>query len=312
LPAHIRYSRPELEASEVTKDKILFVEDDPEQANVLRLYFEAQGYEVMQASWGRDGVEMARQNPPDLIVLDIRLPDVDGYEVCRQIRRNWRTSQTPVIFLTELKQRGERLAGLKLGAIDYLTKPYDVQELRLRVRNALSRAKFESLVDPVTGLPGEKLIDSRLQELIRDKNWAIVLVSVLGLEDFKERYGFVSGNEVLRATSLVLTKAIFDLGGHDNFVGDPGRGDFIMVVAPEIIPQLQERVITELKRNFARFYPVSDREGQTPDAAPSSESLPAISVAIGTVTDHDVSFGEVSEVISTLIKRRTVVATVPQ
>ncbi len=197
-------------------------------------------------------------------MLDILLPDVDGYEVCRQIRRNWRTSQTPVIFLTDLRQRGERLAGLKLGAIDFLTKPYDVQELRLRVRNALNRAKFESLVNPVTGLPGEKLLDSRLNELIESKDWAIVLISILGLDDFKERYGFVSGNEVLRATSQVLTKAVVDLGGPDSFVGDPGRGDFIVVVAPECVQKLQERIVDELKRSFACFYPMADREDLRP------------------------------------------------
>lgn len=290
----------------MAKDKILFVEDDPEQANVLRLYFESQGYEVMHAGWGRDGVEMARQNPPDLIVLDILLPDVDGYEVCRQIRRNWRTSQTPVIFLTDLRQRGERLAGLKLGAIDFLTKPYDVQELRLRVRNALNRAKFESLVNPVTGLPGEKLIDSRLKELIQDEDWAIVLISILGLEEFKERFGFVSANEVLRATSLVLTKAVLDLGGPDSFVGDPGRGDFIVIITPESVPKLQEQVIDELKRNIACLYPVADRE----DVA--AGAIPVISVAIGAVIDREVTFGEVSEVISALIQRRVVVATAPQ
>ena len=292
----------------MTKDKILFVEDDPEQANVLRLYFESQGYEVMQASWGRDGVEMARKNPPDLIVLDIRLPDLDGYEVCRQIRRNWRTSQTPVIFLTDLKQRGERLAGLKLGAVDYLTKPYDVQELRLRVRNALSRSKFESLVDPVTGLPGEKLIDSRLQEIIHGRNWAIVLLSILGLEEFSERYGFVSSNEVLRATSLVLTKAVGDLGGPDDFVGDPGRGDFIVVTSPETVTPLKERVVTELKRNIAYFYPVADRE---PPADKAHEAAPVISIALGTLTAEEITFTDASQVMSALIKRRAVVATVP-
>jgi GGDEF domain-containing protein len=211
-----------------------------------------------------------------------------------------------------LKQRGERLAGLKLGAIDYLTKPYDVQELRLRVRNALSRSKFESLVDPVTGLPGEKLIDSRLEEMIHSKNWAIILLSILGLEEFSEQYGFVSSNEVLRATSLVLTKAVGDLGGPDDFVGDPGRGDFIVVVAPNTVSQLKERVVTELKRTIAYFYPLADREPSDDKTAPPRERVPVISIAIGTITDQEVTFSAVSEVVASLIKRRAVVAAVPQ
>jgi PleD family two-component response regulator len=287
---------------------ILVVEDEPQYVRAIRITLEKSEFDVLTAPDGQTAVQLAADEKPKLILLDIHLPDLDGYEVCRQIRRNWRTSQTPVIFLTDLKQRGERLAGLKLGAIDYLTKPYDVQELRLRVRNALSRSKFESLVDPVTGLPGEKLIDSRLQEVIHGKIWAIVLLSILGLEEFSERYGFVSSNEVLRATSLVLTKAVGDLGGPDDFVGDPGRGDFIVVTAPDTVSPLNERILTELKRNIAYFYPVADRE---PPADKTHEAVPVISIAMGAITAEEITFTDEAQVMPALVKRRVIVATVP-
>ncbi|HID62834.1 MAG TPA: response regulator transcription factor, partial [Anaerolineae bacterium] len=117
------------------KNKILIVEDDLDTSDMLRVYFEAQGYEVLTAAWGGDALEICQKTLPDLIIQDIRLPDIDGYEICRRLRDNLRTSQIPFIFLTEKRERDDKIAGLKLGAVDYITKPFDVQELRLRVRN---------------------------------------------------------------------------------------------------------------------------------------------------------------------------------
>ncbi|MCE7861891.1 MAG: DNA-binding response regulator, partial [Chloroflexi bacterium CFX2] len=121
------------------KQKILIVEDDPDVAEMLTAYFRSQEYDVFTVNWGEDGVRSALQVNPELVILDIRLPDIDGYEVAYRLRKNRRTSNIPIIFLTEKRDRSDRLQGLEIGADDYITKPFDVQELRLRVRNALNR-----------------------------------------------------------------------------------------------------------------------------------------------------------------------------
>ena len=90
---------------------------------------------------------------PHLIVLDIMLPDIDGYEVCRTLRTNTRTSHIPVIFLTQKDERSDKLKGLELGADNYITKPFDIEELKLYVQNAIARSERESLTDPQSGLP---------------------------------------------------------------------------------------------------------------------------------------------------------------
>ena len=118
------------------KSKILIVEDDLDIAEMLNAYFRVQGYEVFTVNWGEDGVRAAQTVLPDLMILDIRLPDIDGYEVARRVRSDRRTSDIPIIFLTEKRERIDRLQGFEVGADDYITKPFDVQELRLRVRNA--------------------------------------------------------------------------------------------------------------------------------------------------------------------------------
>ncbi len=135
------------------KPKILIVEDDPDVAEMLNAYFRVQGYEVFTVNWGEDGVRAGQSVAPDLIILDIRLPDIDGFEVARRLRSDRRTNEIPIIFLTEKRDRGDRLQGLEVGADDYITKPFDVQELRLRVRNALKRVSQGSLTNPVSGLP---------------------------------------------------------------------------------------------------------------------------------------------------------------
>jgi len=135
------------------KQSILIVEDDLDLAEMLNAYFRVQGYDVLTAAWGEDAVRISQENTPDIVLLDIRLPDIDGYEVCRRMRTQRRTENLPIIFLTERRDRIDKLQGLELGVVDYITKPFDIQELRLRVRNALRRASLESLVNPVTGLP---------------------------------------------------------------------------------------------------------------------------------------------------------------
>ena len=115
------------------KPKILIVEDDLDVAEMLNAYFRVQGYEVIAVNWGEDGVRACQTENPDLVILDIRLPDIDGYEVARRLRDDRRTKEVPIIFLTEKRERADRLQGLELGADDYITKPYDVQELRHQV-----------------------------------------------------------------------------------------------------------------------------------------------------------------------------------
>ena len=147
----------------MSKGRILVVEDDNDISNMLKIYFSAQGYEVTIAGRGNDALERTRKQLPNVIVLDIMLPDIDGYEVCTRLRRNLRTSHVPIIFLTQKDERSDRIAGLELGADDYITKPFDIEELRLRVQGAMRRAERESLTNPTTGLPSGKMIEEQLR-----------------------------------------------------------------------------------------------------------------------------------------------------
>src|SRR5688572_17829010 len=154
--------------------RLLIVEDDIDISNMLKIYFNGLGYDADVAMRGSEALEKTRQVLPHLIVLDIMLPDIDGYEVCRTLRTNTRTSHIPVIFLTQKDERSDRLQGLELGADDYITKPFDIEELKLRVQGAIRRSERESLTDPRSGLPSSRLIEDQLRLIIRGKGWALL------------------------------------------------------------------------------------------------------------------------------------------
>ncbi|HEX9925382.1 MAG TPA: response regulator, partial [Anaerolineae bacterium] len=197
-------------------------------------------------------------DPPDLILLDVRLPDIDGFEVGQYLQEDVRTSRLPVIFVTERRARDDRIAGLKLGAIDYITKPFDVQELRLRIRNALRRAGSQN--NPVTGLPGEKLTEDRLSLMLEREGWSALAINILGLGKFNEIYGFVARDDVLRAIALTMTSAVDELGSIDDFVGHPSEGQFIIITVPGKVAQLREHIAERLNQAMTYFYPIHDRE----------------------------------------------------
>ena len=166
--------------------KILIVEDDLDVAEMLNAYFGVQGYDVVTVNWGEDGVKSCIEERPDLVILDIRLPDIDGYEVAKRLRDDRRTKEVPIIFLTEKRDRADRLHGLELGADDYITKPFDIQELRLRVRNSLERMVQNTLTNPVSGLPEGALVDEQLAECLQRDSHSLILVSLENLEPFRE------------------------------------------------------------------------------------------------------------------------------
>jgi DNA-binding response OmpR family regulator len=242
------------------KSKILIVEDDLDVAEMLNAYFRVQGYEVFTVNWGEDGVRAAQTVLPDLLILDIRLPDIDGYEVARRVRTDRHTSQIPIIFLTEKRERIDRLQGFEVGADDYITKPFDVQELRLRVRNALKRVSQASLTNPVSGLPEGPLVEERLSEVIHKSGWALIHISINHLDAFREAYGFVASDDVLRAISLMIHNTMKETGSTEDFIGHISPTDFVIVVPPANLPPFQERIRSRLEQSLDYFYPIKDRE----------------------------------------------------
>jgi DNA-binding response OmpR family regulator len=279
------------------KQKLLIVEDDLDVADMLNAYFRVQGYEVFTVNWGEDGIRACQASRPDLVILDIRLPDIDGYEVARQLRSNRRTADIPIIFLTEKRDRTDRLQGLELGADDYITKPFDIQELRLRVRNAMMRAHQDTLTNPVTGLPDGTLVDERLQDCLRRADWVMLIISLVNLDAFRETYGFVASDDVLRAVSLMIQNAVRELGGQEDFLGHLDATDFVLITKAERSQAIQERVRSRLEQSMDYFYPLKDREQP-------SMLKKRLEIKMGSLTPVEGPFSSVDNLKLSLLRKK--------
>ena len=165
--------------------KIMIVDDEPDILTMLQLYFDRNNYNVVITHHGEDAVKKAIQSPPDLIILDIVLPDIDGYEVCKQLRQNLRTKYIPIIFLSQRNNRKDKLQGLELGADDYITKPFDIEELLLRVQNALKRGERESYTDAQSRLPSIRIIEECLRDIIKKEGWSFLDIHINQFQPFR-------------------------------------------------------------------------------------------------------------------------------
>jgi PleD family two-component response regulator len=281
------------------KARLLVVEDDIDIGNMLKIYFSGMDFDVDVAVRGGDALEKTKQVLPHLIVLDIMLPDIDGYEVCRNLRTNMRTSHIPVIFLTQKDERSDKLQGLELGADDYITKPFDIEELKLRVQGAIRRSERESLTDPRSGLPAGRLIEDQLRRIIRQKGWALLDARINNFEPFKDVYGFVAGDDVLRFTAMLIGEVVDEIGTTSDFIGHAGGDNFIIITmegkADAIKARLKERFDTEVQTHY-NFMDRQQGFMQAPAADGTTVKVPFMSISIGVVSPSMQSFADIREI----------------
>ncbi|RCK73407.1 MAG: Two-component response regulator SA14-24 [Anaerolineae bacterium] len=293
----------------MSKARLLIVEDDNDIATMLRLYFASQGYEVDIAGRGSEALEKTRQSMPHLIILDIMLPDFDGFEVCRTLRTHTRTSHVPIIFLTQKDERSDKLQGLELGADDYITKPFDIEELKLRVQRAISRAEQQSLTDPRSGLPSGRLIEEQLRRIIQSDGWAFMDVRINAFSAFTEVYGFVAGDDVLRFTAMLLNEVVNQLGTPEDFIGHVGGSNFILITAQERAEAIRKTLKERFAQEVLAHYNFLDREQGyllVTDDSGRTVKVPLMTLAVGMISPKDHTFADIREITELAAEARRV------
>src|SRR5215212_179348 len=272
--------------SEPNKGKILVVDDTVDIATMLQFYFNAKGFQTRMVHRGGEALNTTRQWAPNLILLDINMPDMDGYDVCRQLRANLRTSHVPIIFLTEKTEKSDKIRGLELGVDDYITKPFDMEELHLRAVNTLRRANQESYTHPVTGLPGARLIEEQLKHLLRQSNWALAMATVNFFTEFNNVYGFVAGDDGLKTISMILADVLNEKGTPQDFLGHIGGPDFVFTTLPENVKAIAEAVVMRFDRDIPLLYSYQDRKAGHMMIQEDRETrhVPLMTLSIGMIT----------------------------
>jgi DNA-binding response OmpR family regulator len=284
----------------MSKGRILVVEDDFDISNMLRIYFGAQGYDVQVAPKGADALSMTRKQLPNLIMLDIMLPDMNGYDVCRELRTTTRTSHIPIIFLTQKDERSDKIQGLELGADDYITKPFDIEELKLRVQNAISAAQRQTQIDSRSNLPTGRLIEDQLRNLMRtSKDWSYLDLKVNGFDAFTDVYGFVAGDEVIRFIALLVGEVIDESGTTDDYAGHPGRDNFIIITHAPDAEAMRQRLSQRFNEEVLQHYSFIDRERGyllVPDPTYGERQVSLMTLAVGMVSTRTHQFSDIREV----------------
>ena len=260
------------------KQRILAVEDDMDVAELLIMFFEGQGYEIFHADTGQRGIALARSRLPNIILLDIMLPDMEGFEVCRQLRSTNLTKYIPTVFLTQRNAHADKVSGLELGADDYITKPFDIEELRARVQHSIMRATRDHLHESITGLPTSTLIDEEFANFSNgSQSWARLDFRLEGYNEFLDAYGFLTANDALNLAARTLSKSVVEHGTQNDFVGVVSAGHFVVFTYAEDAANLSKKAgeaFSERATSLYKFGDPSDKYAVIDAGLPSETRIP--------------------------------------
>lgn len=245
----------------MANQRILIADDEADIRLVLRTRLEFEGFTVLEAGNGTEAVAMAQDQSPDLIVLDVMMPELDGVEVCNRLRASFTTRHIPVIMVTARAGREDKLAGLGKGANDYITKPFDLNEVTQRVRNTLEWSRQQRSASPLTGLPGNHSINAEIRRrLAEERPFALLQIDVDHFKAFNDYYGYGRGDEAIQLLARILTESVYRRTGSDGFVGHIGGDDFVVLCPCEHAEDLGEDILTWFNTGSSDLYDPEDRE----------------------------------------------------
>jgi diguanylate cyclase (GGDEF)-like protein len=250
---------PPLKASE--KYSVLIIEDSDTLRHMVTLALEERGYHITSAADGVTGLHALTENVPDAVILDLNLPDIDGFEVCKRIKAEPRTHNIPVIVLTSLEQSGFEIMAIEAGADDFIAKPVDPLVLDARIQMVVRRMRRERFANALTGLPANALSEERLEFLLARKHpFAVTFVDIDDFREFNRRYGYARGDLVLRHLATLLVESVRFSECEDAFVGHMGADDFIVVCDPANAEAVAREAAKAWDMSVLDFYEDEDRE----------------------------------------------------
>jgi PleD family two-component response regulator len=213
---------------------LLFVDDNEDMRLVVRDILESAGHEVALAGDGVTALASIQQREPDLLVLDLVMPGMSGFEVCRAVKRNPFTARIPVLMLTAQGDVDHKVAGFEAGADDYLAKPFDPRELRARVVALLRIVRREGDRNPTSGLPGGTAIEEEItRRAHQNEAFAVCYIDLDNFKPFADTFGFTAADTVIREMGAAVRAAVQVVGTPRDFVGHIGGDDFIVVTVAD-------------------------------------------------------------------------------
>jgi DNA-binding response OmpR family regulator len=264
---------------------VLVVDDDVDIARFIEVNLRLEGFDVRVAHDGQEALEVISDELPDLALLDVAMPRIDGVQLCRRLRSDPLTASLPVIMLTAKSLSVDKVVGLTAGADDYIIKPFDTLELIARVRSTLRRNAEMRAVSPLTGLPGNHRINEEIAgRVLEDGHFAVCHVDLDNFKAFNDRYGWLRGDDVITLLAAALKAAAAEVGLPQPCLGHVGGDDFVVICTPDQVETFTARglelfdaevpALYDPNDAAAGFITILDRQG-------NERTYPLVSVSIG-------------------------------
>ncbi|MDD4910641.1 MAG: response regulator [Candidatus Omnitrophica bacterium] len=282
------------------KETILVVDDEPDIRDILNLTLSEQDYNVIEAENGEEALKIIRSKPLDLVLLDYKIPKMDGRQVCQIIKDDILMRHLPVIMLTGKGDIEHRVGGINAGADDYIVKPFEPKELLARIHMVLRRTQRDLEANPLTRLPGNVSILSELSGRMQSgEPFAACYIDLDKFKSYDDKYGFERGDTVIKKTAEILLKAIKEKGNPADFVGHIGGDDFVIVTTPDKVDAACKKIIKDFEAAVPSFYEKEDREKgfiMAKDRKGTVQKIPLLSISIGVVTNKARKISHVGQI----------------
>lgn len=288
---------------------ILVVEDDPAIGRLLRATLEAEGFTAVVAPSGEEGISYAMREVPQLLILDIMLPGIDGFAVVDQLRGHAKTAHIPVVMLSAIHNPDAKMRAFASEVDDYLTKPFNTDELIARIRTQLRHVR-ESLLNPLTGLPSGLRVERAIEHQLKSSTpWSILYLDLDNFKAYNDAYGFLRGNDLIRLLAQVVRESVRNEGNLTDFVGHIGGDDFVVITTPDRVDPLCRTLIARWEEESAAYYSADDQERGTfiaVDRQGQRQEYSLVGISIGIVTNQHRPVTTMEEVsgIAAEVKRK--------
>jgi diguanylate cyclase (GGDEF)-like protein len=296
-------------------EQLLVVDDDPFIARLLEIELAAAGYRVRVANDGQQALDLIRADPPDLVVTDVMMPHVDGFELTRLLRQDPRTAAISVIILTARGLSADKLEGFAIGADDYIVKPFDTPELLARVRGVLRRSKEMKDESPLTGLPGNVRIQEEIElKVASGAEFALLYADIDHFKAFNDHYGFARGDNVIRDVGELTESVLADLAPEDSFVGHLGGDDFVLVVSPSAAALVADTIVQRFDQKVPSYYDDADHERgwiEVLNRRGEPQRFPEITISIGIASTQRRGFAHFAEVVAVATEMKNFTKSTP-
>jgi diguanylate cyclase (GGDEF)-like protein len=283
-------------------ETILVVDDDPDIARFVEVNLRSAGYDVAVAADGQEALDKAGELRPDLVLLDVMMPRIDGFEVAQRLRKNPTTANTSIIMLTAKALSADKVTGLQSGADDYIIKPFDPIELLARVKGTLRRAKEMRNLSPLTGLPGNIRIQEEIERQVREEREFAVLYSDLdNFKAYNDQKGFVRGDRLIQATARIIQDAVIEGAGTEGFIGHVGGDDFVAVVGPGVAEDVARQICERFDAARVDFYEPEDLERgfvRIEDRKGVLQDIPLVAISVGIAMTSKRKFAHYGEAVA--------------